>query len=286
MAAFLKSFRERLHPSNPRIQIVSDLHLELGQQYSSYVIPPSAPFLLLGGDIGRLVDYDEYLKFLEVHVRQYDKVFLVLGNHEFYGLGYEVGLDTARRLSEEPSLAGKVLLLHRTRWDNPNSTLTILGCTLWSEIPDRACGIVESKVNDFKQIPGWSARKHNMIHAEEVDWLRSQIGQGVPHDGKTKRRILIVTHHAPCVEGTSRPEHVNNPWSSAFATDLVVQGGWHGVKTWVFGHTHYSVKLFRDGIKIVANQRGYVLPGEAGQERSLEAGNNGRKFDPTMVVKV
>ncbi|RYP71631.1 hypothetical protein DL770_008088 [Monosporascus sp. CRB-9-2] len=98
--------RKRPHPlSGARVQILSDLHLEVGQQYLSYIFPVSAPFLLLGGDVGRLTDYDGYLKFLEAQVSRYEKVFLVLGNHEFYGLDYESGLDTARRLSEDPSLA-------------------------------------------------------------------------------------------------------------------------------------------------------------------------------------
>ncbi|RYP78941.1 hypothetical protein DL769_003106 [Monosporascus sp. CRB-8-3] len=286
MEAFLRTIRTRLHPpSGPRVQILSDLHLEVGQQYSSYIFPVSAPFLLLGGDVGRLIDYDGYLNFLEAQVSRYEKVFLVLGNHEFYGLDYESGLDKARRLSEEPSLASTLILLNRTRWDDPGSRLTILGCTLWSAIPEEAYGIVESKVNDFKKIHKWTAQKHNEVHAEEAAWLRKQVTQMASQDDKAKRRLLVATHHAPCVEGTSRPEHSRNPWMPAFATDLVDQEGWDGVKTWVFGHTHYSTNLLRNGIRLVANQRGYVLPGstsqrEEGQKRKKIA----HEFDAAMVI--
>ncbi|KAI2463151.1 putative calcineurin-like phosphoesterase [Annulohypoxylon bovei var. microspora] len=289
MATLLRPFWKRLHPSSScRVQIVSDLHLEINQQYSSFTLPASAPLLLLGGDIGRLIDYDGYLKFLEAQVCRYTKVFLVLGNHEFYGLKYESGLDEARRLSEEPSLVGKLILLHKNRWDDPDSYLTIVGCTLWSEIPDQSCGIVESKINDFKEIRGWTAQKHNAVHLDEVAWLRDQVLQVASQDDKVRRRILVATHHAPCVKGTSRPEHANGPWSSAFATDLVDRGGWHGVKTWVFGHTHYSTKFARKGIEIMANQRGYVLPAGPGkQEQSLEAEQmTGHKFNPAMVITV
>ncbi|RYP05352.1 hypothetical protein DL764_003845 [Monosporascus ibericus] len=278
--------RKRPHPlSGTQVQILSDLHLEVGQQYSSYIFPVSAPFLLLCGDVGRLIDYDGYLKFLEAQVSRYERVFLVLGNHEFYGLDYESGLDRARRLSEEPSLASTLILLNRARWDDPGSSLTILGCTLWSAIPEEAYGVVKAKVNDFKKIREWTTQKHNKVHAEEVAWLRKQVAQVASQDDNAKRRLLVATHHAPCVEGTSRPEYSSNPWTPAFATDLVDQEGWDGVKTWVFGHTHYSTDLLRNGIRIVANQRGYVLPGSAAQRDEVKKTKKvAHEFDAAMVI--
>ncbi|KAI1406232.1 Metallo-dependent phosphatase-like protein [Hypoxylon fuscum] len=283
-----RTIRRRLHPqSGPQVQVLSDLHLEVGQQYSSYSFPVSAPFLLLAGDIGRLIDYNNYLKFLEAQVCRYKKVFLVLGNHEFYGLDYESGLAEARRLSQEPSLASTLILLDRARWDDPDSSLTILGCTLWSAIPEDAYGVVESKVSDFKKIDGWTPKRHNEVYAEEAAWLRAQVAQVVSQDGNAKRRLLVATHHAPCVEGTSRPEHTNNPWTPAFASDLVIQEGWDGVHTWVFGHTHYSTSLVRNGVKLVANQRGYVLPGSTLQrEESKSSKKTARGFDAAMVISV
>ncbi|PTB60112.1 hypothetical protein M431DRAFT_536827, partial [Trichoderma harzianum CBS 226.95] len=134
-----------------RIQILSDLHLEVGQQYTSYTFPVTAPFLLLAGDIGRLIDYDNYVAFLEIQACRYKKVFLVLGNHEFYELDYDSGLDMAQRLSEEPFLKDSIILLNKSRWDDPDSNLTILGCTLWSAIPEDAATMIETKINDFKK---------------------------------------------------------------------------------------------------------------------------------------
>ncbi|KAJ0163919.1 Uncharacterized protein CTA2_2118 [Colletotrichum tanaceti] len=297
MAAFARKINKWLHSSSSvRIQILSDLHLEVGQQYSSYSFPASAPLLLLGGDVGRLVDYDGYLKFLEAQACRYEKVFLVLRNHEFYGLDYDSGINEARRLSEEPSLARRLVLLHRTRWDDPESSLTILGCTLWSAIPESARPIVESKVNDFKKIQDWSAQKHNRIHAQETAWLRRQVAQMPSRAANNQaRRLLVATHHAPCTEGTSRPEHASNPWTPAFATDLLGQEEWTGVRVWVFGHTHYSADFIKDGIRLVANQRGYVLPGSSSSSSSSSvvqstrgnaAKRNGQEFDDAFTIKV
>jgi Icc-related predicted phosphoesterase len=255
-------FIQRLIPksaTNPSItvQILSDLHLELGQQYLSYSFPATAPFLILAGDIGRLVDYDGYLGFLHAQVARYEKVFLVLGNHEFFGLGYESALEKAQQLTQESSLSDKVVLLHKASWDDPQSGVRILGCTLWSAVPTDAYEVVEAKVNDFRKISEWSVHRHNAAHAQEVAWLRAQVEANA-----NRRRLLVVTHHAPCIEGTSRPEQTSNPWTSAFATDLIDRE-WEGVQAWVFGHTHYSTDFVRCGTRVIANQRGYVLPGSS-----------------------
>jgi predicted phosphodiesterase len=79
-------------------QIVSDLHLEAGSQYTTFQIPPSAPYLVLAGDIGRLIDYELYLTFLARHIATFSKIFHALGNHEFYGLSYTAALELARKL--------------------------------------------------------------------------------------------------------------------------------------------------------------------------------------------
>ncbi|KAG6001469.1 hypothetical protein E4U21_004301 [Claviceps maximensis] len=315
MKAFLRTVLRRQHlPLGPRVQLLSDLHLEIGQQYSSYTFPVSAPFLLLGGDIGRLIDYDGYRQFLEAQVCRYKKVFLVLGNHEFYGLDYDAGLEEARRLAKEPSLADGLILLHKTRWDDADSALTIVGCTLWSAIPDQVSRLIESGVNDFQHIGGWTAQKHNETHAEEAAWLREQVAhanhtQKQPRqteqthqqrasegnhenggeNGPSRRLVLVATHHAPCKDGTSRPCDANSPWSPAFATDLLDQRGWEGVKVWAFGHTHYSTdfRAGRSNVRVVANQRGYVFPGGVTLtplNQSKKVSKKARDFDPAMVI--
>lgn len=51
-------------PKKIPFQVMSDLHLEVGQQYTSFRISPCAPYLILAGDIGRLSDYVAYRDFL------------------------------------------------------------------------------------------------------------------------------------------------------------------------------------------------------------------------------
>ncbi|PNS16344.1 hypothetical protein CAC42_6451 [Sphaceloma murrayae] len=269
-----------------RSQALSDLHLEIAQQYSTYVFPATAPYLILAGDVGRLIDYEGYHEFLKVQAARYDKVLLVLGNHEFYGKDYDTGLQQAAKLCHEPDLNDKVLLLHRRRWDDPNSDVTILGCTLWSNIPPASRAMVEYKINDFREIDGWTAEEHTRVHEEEVTWLREQsraISRTEP-----KRRVLIVTHHAPRMQNTSAPQHTGSAWNCAFATDLLEEK-WDGVQTWVFGHTHYSTDFRYRGIRVLANQRGYVF----GKHQEVEEAQIARKgeksphsFDAAKVIEM
>ncbi|KAK5996596.1 putative GTP-binding protein EngB [Cladobotryum mycophilum] len=197
MKAFFKSVSSRLSKTpQGEIQILSDLHLEVGNQYSTYAFPVTAPLLLLAGDVGRLVDYDEYLAFLRRQVSRYENVFLVLGNHEFHGLSYEAGVGSAERMAEEPSVAG-------------------------ASYRD-----VQSKVSDFQRMGSWTAERHSRVHAQEVAWLRGQIAElaAQSNEHNFRRRVIIATHHAPCIRGTSSPEHVGSPLNCAFATELLDDG--------------------------------------------------------------
>ncbi|MCJ1345505.1 hypothetical protein MMC31_003712 [Peltigera leucophlebia] len=284
----IRSFWRR-EPSTS-FQINSDLHLEVGQQYSSFQIPASAPYLVLAGDIGRLADYDSYLDFLRTQTEQFELVFLVLGNHEFYSSTFTAGLESAGKLEKEPCLNGRLVLLHQTRYDLPNSGLVVLGCTLWSKVPAEVNEIVKAKVKDFQKIEGWTVGHHNAAHESDLSWLRQQIVSVQTENkesqkGESERSILVITHHAPLVSGTSSPDQAKNPWTPAFATDILSQGNWTNVKAWVFGHTHYTTELKKGGVKVVSNQRGYVLPGAAtGQE--LKKMENRTGFDVRKVICV
>ena len=109
----MRRIRSLFAQSTVPFQILSDLHLEVNQQYSTFDIPAAAPYLVLAGDAGRLVDYDAYLDFLKRQTDQFRSVFLVLRNHEFYGTSFANGLERAKRLEDEPCLNGKLALLHR-----------------------------------------------------------------------------------------------------------------------------------------------------------------------------
>jgi Calcineurin-like phosphoesterase len=253
--------------SHVYFQILSDLHLELGQQYSHFHIPASAPYLILAGDIGNLCHYQLYLDFLRRQCENFRQVFLVLGNHEFYGISRNEGLRLAALLEQEAALQGKLKILNRTRVDM-FSDVVILGCTLQSCISPGSRAIIECKVKDFKRIQQWTVDDHNAEHSRDVDWLEEQISAIKKEDmenGHRLRRILVVTHHAPIRQGASRSEHEDTPWSGAFGTALLdvvnnKSSSLLDVEWWIFGHTHYTTNIVQGTVKLISNQRGYALP--------------------------
>ncbi|RPB04760.1 hypothetical protein L873DRAFT_1832955 [Choiromyces venosus 120613-1] len=268
-------------------QILSDLHLEASHTppntYESYRIPPHAPYLILAGDVGLLTPehYPRYLHFLTAHADKFRAIFLVLGNHEFYHQSRDEACAAAIRLEQEPTLLGRVHVLNRrvaeVRVRNgggeEEEVVYILGATLNTHIPPSAAKEVAARVSDFKMIKGWSVEAHNRAFRADVDWLKDAVSR---LGGK---KAVIVTHHAPCVAGTSKSVFEGSSVSSAFATDVLGEvlggggggGGGEGVGTWVFGHTHFSadfwVKWKRGRVRLVANQRGYF-----GEEEGFDIG--------------
>lgn len=260
---------------------MSDLHLEVGQQYSTFEFDATAPNLILAGDIGRLIDYKGYMSFLQKQVPRYERVFLVLGNHEFYGLSFDDGLARARALEEEPVLEGKVFLLQQDTFAFDDDLVVVMGCSLWSLIPKSSAPAIAGVVNDFKKIEGWSIEKHNAAHSEDLAWLRREVQRRKPHT-----KVLVVTHHAPLTDRTASPQHKDSPIKSAFATDILCNTTtvpWSRVKYWVFGHTHWTTRFKVKGIHVVSNQRGYVLGNNVRLQTEAQVRNH--RFDASRTVQ-
>jgi len=151
---------------------------------------------------------------------------------------------------------GEFILLNRTRYDL-TSTLTILGCTLWSALNLDDLDILSWSLTDFKRIDSLTPASYASAHNTDLTWLTDSIEQ--IRKEESKRKVLVFTHHAPTVEGTGDPRYTGGPTNSAFATELVGTACWTApVVLWAFGHTHWSCDFEREGIRVVSNQRGYM----------------------------
>ena len=152
------------------------------------------------------------------------------------------------------------MLLDRTRYDL-SPTLTVLGCTLWAELDPAELDILRWSVTDFKRIAHFDPAVFQARHRADLAWLRQAVADVAADVPEQKRRIVVMTHHAPTVEGASDPKWAGGPTGSAFATELLAGErleDWRGrVKVWMFGHTHWSCDFVREGVRVVSNQRGY-----------------------------
>ncbi|OSD00193.1 Ser/Thr protein phosphatase superfamily protein, partial [Trametes coccinea BRFM310] len=270
-------------PSSPdqqdtiRIQLLSDLHLEVerpatgpesdgnGDLYKFH-FPASADHLALLGDIGMTID-DRLFAWIRKQLERFKTVFFVAGNHEPYWSTFEASYarltefaatcdqDAANRSADQPPL-GRFVFLNRTRYDL-SPTLTILGCTLWARLNRDDLDILKWGVTDFRRIDDFDPAAYQAAHARDAAWLEhavADIAREEPH-----RRVVVMTHHAPTVEGTSDPRFVGGPTASAFATEMVGSAVWRAgaVRVWMFGHTHWCCDFEREGVRVVSNQRGY-----------------------------
>lgn len=252
-------------------QVLSDLHLDHESQYLTFHIPVAAPYLILAGNIGRLVDYEQYLAFLIRRCNLYEKVFLVLGALEFHGVGWMEGLQLARQLEKEPATQGRLEILYETRSDIPGTNITLLGCTLWSHIPDSDATAALRKMPEFDEVDGiqdWSVEKHNAEHKRDFQWLVNEVKNPRAGDGsltppassgsKQNRQLLVVTAFSPDLRGCLEPWQVDAPWASSYGTNLLDGSYFSGVKMWISGTTGRTCEFKRGQTTVINNQRGRV----------------------------
>ena len=249
-----------------QIQFLSDLHLETPESYDIFEVIPSAPYLALLGDIGCVKD-SGYLEFITKQLSQFQIVFLLLGNHEPYHNNWSTAKKILQnlqtRIQEERTdrTLGSFVFLDQTRFDISDH-VTILGCTLFSNILPEQEDHVSFGLNDFYDIEDWTVSDHSASHSSDLSWLNTQvtsISQLEPH-----RKILIFTHHSPTISSlASDGAHTGSKISSGFSSDLKDEICWkhENVKVWAFGHTHFNCDFEDEGNRkrVVTNQRGYYF---------------------------
>ncbi|MGL4404286.1 MAG: metallophosphoesterase, partial [Notoacmeibacter sp.] len=262
--------------------ILSDLH----QEFSSCTWNPSPAdipehdALILAGDTHSPAT--DSIIFAE---RLTDKpVFMVCGNHEFYGTVMKDELARAKKCAAE---SPNVTLLE-------NDVVTfndvrILGCTLWTDFElfgqnslRRAIYDAGKGMNDYrriKRISATSGRTRPITPQETLDahrasaqFLETELGRS--EGGNNQPRTIVITHHAPHPNGLN-PSSKTDPLSVAYASDLTAMIETHQPDLWVFGHTHTACNFTIGKTRLISNARGYV-----GHERQNPS------FNPWLVIEV
>jgi DNA repair exonuclease SbcCD nuclease subunit len=248
-----------------RLQFVSDLHLEFPSRPEPK-ISRDAPYIALLGDVGYPAQ-ERYKNFVTRLSAQFEQVFIIPGNHEYYKT--TMSRAKAEMLDLCKTLKNVTLL-------DPGSVkigdVRILGATLWSYVPPKHAPAVAAYINDYHLTHKDNGEQltiedTNRMHAEELAWLTSELYKAKDAGEKT----LVVTHHAPIIEGTSHPRYIGKPTNCAFATDL--SSLFPYVDYWLHGHTHYNHTTRVGNTTISANQLGYNSEESQG-------------FDPSRVIEI
>ena len=156
-----------------KIQYASDLHLEFFENQKWLRKNPlvaSAEILLLAGDIALLGDNYSKYEFWDWISDNFEKTYVIPGNHEFYS-----GIDVAN------IGRGKILDIRDNIELHYNSlvyldNLFLVLTPLWSHIFPENAFFVETGLNDFSRIRFennlLTSETFNQLHYECLDFLK------------------------------------------------------------------------------------------------------------------
>lgn len=223
-----------------KVQIYSDIHLEFSNKLPK--IKPLCDYLILAGDIGK-INNNQLIYFLDYCSQNWEKVFYVLGNHEFYikNLNFtKINEMYKKKITEKYTnvyyLDDGVNIL--------NHDINIYGSTLWTPSVD------DDRLNDY-----------NYIDRDVVNALaKIQKHKLNKYLNETNKKTIIVTHFPPTQINTSDPiyknqsEHIKDYFAHK---NILNELKLDNVICWISGHTHYSYDFKENNIRCISNQVGY-----------------------------
>jgi DNA repair exonuclease SbcCD nuclease subunit len=228
-------------------QYFSDVHTE---QYKSAdrakfenEIIPMAPYLILAGDIGD-PSSQEYIDFLSMLSPKYKYIFLISGNHEYYGRGIDETHELIRNRLLHPPLPN-IIYLQNEVFHIPGTDITVFGATFWSYIKPEEETSVKTFIMDYRRIPNFTIEKSRELHINSRQALKNAL------DAFPDKKFVVISHHLPSFSLVN-PKYLNTPLNSAYATDIE-EANHPNIKAWVAGHTHTRVQLK----KVYVNPIGY-----------------------------
>jgi hypothetical protein len=262
-----------------RIQYASDLHLEFAENFvAPTILKPIAPVLALAGDVGR-PDKRTYRDFLQYCSANWDSVFIVAGNHEFYNSSRiqfkqsNIQTVTQRAAAIEQTVAEfpNVHFLNRRRVDYRG--IAFLGCTLWTDTSANF-DLAAASMNDYAVIT--TDGRTPLTPQETTAWHytdRTWLADAIATCASTCTPAVVLTHHLPS-SAFIASKFQGHPLNMCFAArcDALIKPP---VRAWIAGHTHAAVNrhwTIEGGMEVihgVVNPRGYPGESQTGYSREI-----------------
>ncbi len=238
------------------IQYCSDLHLEFRENENFLKRNPLkvvGDILLLAGDIVPFATQNKRDWFFDLVSDQFETVYWVPGNHEYYGydLADKCGALNSK-IRENVLLVNNAMVMHQG--------VRFIFSTLGTEIGPANEEEIRLCMSDFHTIKYKNGRfrptHYNQLYRESKEFLTDALSQERP--GKT----LVITHHVPTFLNYPQ-KYRGDVLNEAFAAELFDLIEPSGVDYWIYGHHHQYIPEFEIGrTKLVTNQLGYVKYGE------------------------
>lgn len=239
-----------------QIQIFSDIHLE-GMRSPAEIwnfVTPLAPVAVIAGD----VDARRFELAVNEIATRFERVLVVLGNHEFYHKSISWRPDAAR-LSKNVTLLDRAATTH--------DGVRFIGATLWSDFNAGDPGTMltaKARINDFRLIAAedsptmgkiLSPLDARAIHKKDKAFIASELERPLD-DGQ---RRVVITHFLPsyrCINPRRISESASlnliNHYFVGACDDLLPRAD-----LWITGHSHDAVDAWLDGTRVVSNPLGY-----------------------------
>lgn len=245
----------------PKLSIASDLHLELAEAPGL----KGGDILLLAGDIWTAAHIENrglvrrrFEAFCKKELSKYGLVFLVHGNHEYYGST----LEAAPRIIEEfvEEHAPHVIIL-----DNASHVVggvCFIGSTLWaSHGAGRPAAemIIGAHLTDFRAIRfgdrvPFTPKTANALHVKALAFLKEELAR----QKKAGRTVIVITHHAPSFQSKAGRQYTLNLDAAFYSDQEDLIAAHPQIALWCHGHSHASCRYEIGNTIVVSNQRGYL----------------------------
>jgi hypothetical protein len=260
----------------PKVSVASDLHLELGEAPAL----KGGDILVLAGDIWTAAHIENrgearrrFEAFCKNELSKYGLVFLVHGNHEYYGSTLETAPRVIRDFVEEHASHAVIL-------DNASQTVggvSFIGSTLWASHGAGRPGaelIIGAHYADFREICfgdrlPFTPKTANALHLEAVAFLKQELAS----QKQAGRLSIVITHHAPSFRNKAGRLYTLNLDAAFYSDQEDLIASHPQIAVWAHGHSHASCRYHIGRTVIVSNQRGY-----------LGSDADALSFDPSAAV--
>jgi predicted MPP superfamily phosphohydrolase len=237
--------------NNNKLQYLSDIHLE----YKKDIPIPNVKgkYIALCGDIGSPLKRS-YFEFINNCSYNYEKVFLLSGNHEYWnhkGIPYYI-IDLV--IDDIASKFSNVIYLNNMRYYIEG--YNILGTTLWSNItkePSIIKGDEKHIYKDNNTLIDWTYI--NKIHNDNVKWLETELDI----IKKNNNKAIVLSHHLPSYQ-LVLPEYRTVDYINyldRYYSNLDYLISNPPIYAWLCGHTHSVYDMYINNVFFGINSFGY-----------------------------
>lgn len=208
--------------------------------------------LLLPGDIC-LVNNDNFEYFFNGVQPLFNKIFFILGNHEFYNSDIKSTIELVNeKINKLNAIKNNIIFLNNGFYELEEYNLLIVGTTMWSNLSHNNKDISMAKyyINDFNYINNFRPKDYQDLYEQNYKFLKETL------DKYKDKKKIIMTHHMPSYDLIDK-KYKGSEMNICFASSLEDLCD-DSVVAWVYGHTHTPNEVKIKNTVFKCNPVGYI----------------------------